>query len=75
MEEKITKKFTGNLPISDIKPREMTDELMQRDLSYRFAQKFAKDLFEKGLLSQGEFNKLSALNREKFSPYLSEILA
>lgn len=74
MEAKTTRQLIGELPISNIEPRQMTDEVMQRDLSYRFAQKFAKDLLDKGLISQGEFDKLSALNREKFSPYLAELL-
>lgn len=75
MEAKNTMQVTDGLPTSNIAPRRMTDEMMQRDLSYRFAQKFAEDMFNKGLISQGEFDRLSILNREKFSPYLSEILA
>ena len=75
MQSKTTMPVTDELPFTKIKPREMTDEVMQRDMSYRFAQKLSHDLLEKSLISQVEFDKLSALNREKFKPYLSELLA
>lgn len=74
MQNKTTIPVTDELPISKIEPRRMTDEQMQRDMSFRFAQKISQELLEKGMISQGEFDKLSALNREKFSPYLVELM-
>lgn len=74
MQSKITIPVTDEPPISKIEPRRMTDEQMQRDMSFRFAQRITQELLEKGLISQGEFNKLSALNREKFCPYLAELM-
>lgn len=74
MQNKTTIPVTDELPISKIEPRRMTGEQMQQDMSFRFAEKFICDLLEKGLISQGECDKLSALNREKFCPYLAELM-
>lgn len=56
-------------------PREMTEEAMQQDIAYRFAQKISQDLLEKGLITNDEFKRLSELNKESYSPYLKELIA
>lgn len=38
------------------------------------AQKIAKAMLDKGMISIDEFNKISEKNRETFSPYLVEIM-
>ena len=60
--------------MTETPPRQMTLEAMQADFEYRMAQKLTKKLLDKGLISEGEFDKISALNREKFSPFLPELL-
>ena len=55
--------------------RRMTMEAMQADFEYRMAQKITKKLLDQGLISLCEYDKISALNREKFSPFMPELLA
>ena len=45
-----------------------TQERIQGDLDYRRAQTIAKKMLDDGLISVDEFNKLTAINRETFSP-------
>lgn len=60
---------------SDIKvmPRKMDEIQMQRDMDYILAQKVLSGMLENGLISDEEFNKITALNRKSFSPYLTEL--
>ena len=53
----------------------VTQEQLQGDFDYYIAQKMLEKLREQGLISDDEFNKITALNRRKFSPYLAEIMA
>lgn len=56
-------------------PRVMTEEMMQQDLAYRFAQKLSQNLLQKGLITGAEFKRLTDINKESYSPYLKELLA
>jgi hypothetical protein len=51
-----------------------TQERIQGDLDYRRAQDIAKKMLDDGLISVAEFNKLTAINRETFSPLFAEIM-
>ena len=51
-----------------------TQERIQGDLNYKRAQAIAKTMFDSGLISVAEFNKLTAINRETFSPLFAEIM-
>ena len=51
-----------------------TTEELQREYDYYTAQKLLKSLLAAGLISAGEFNKITAKNRQTFSPYLAEIM-
>ena len=55
-------------------PRRMTMERTQREYEYTLAQQLSEKLLSAGLISVDEFHNLSALNREKFSPYLAELM-
>ena len=55
--------------------RKMTMEAMQADYDYRMAQRFIKNLLDQGLISLCEYDKISALNREKFCPFMAELIA
>ena len=57
-----------------IKPRRMTEEAMQKDFDYMMAQKLTQALLDNALITRGEFDKISAKNREKFYPYMPELL-
>ena len=50
-----------------------TQERIQGDLNYKRAQDIAKTMFDSGLISVAEFNKLSDINLETFSPLFAEI--
>ncbi len=51
-----------------------TQERIQGDLDYKMAQQIAKSMLDSGLISSTEFNKLTAINRETFSPLFAEIM-
>ena len=51
-----------------------TQERIQGDLDYSRAQDISKKMLDDGLISVAEFNKLTAINRETFSPLFAEIL-
>ena len=67
-------KEVGTSPIPVAPARRMTEEQMQQDLDYKMAQRITKSMLDKGLISVDEYDKISALNREKFSPYLVELM-
>ena len=50
-----------------------TQERIQGDLNYKRAQAIAKTMLDSGLISVAEFNKLSDINLETFSPLFEEI--
>ena len=50
-----------------------TPERIQGDLDYKMAQQIAKSMLDSGLISSTEFNKLSDINLETFSPLFVEI--
>lgn len=51
-----------------------TQERITGDLDYRRAQEIAQKMLDGGLISVAEFNKLTAINRETFSPLFAEIM-
>lgn len=57
-----------------VAPRMMTQEAMLKDFEYEMAQKLTKNLYEKGIISVDEMNRIMALNKEKFSPFYGEIM-
>ena len=54
------------------KPIQQTD--IEQDYNFFQAQKIAKNMLELGLISLSEFNKLTEINRETFSPFWVEIM-
>ena len=56
------------------KPSALTDDDMQHEYDYHQAQKILEDMRKHSLISDDEFNKITALNREKFCPYLARIM-
>ncbi|WNX86048.1 SHOCT domain-containing protein [Agathobaculum sp. NTUH-O15-33] len=53
----------------------ITDEQMQNEFDYMMAQQQLKNMLKNGLISLAEFDKISALNLEIFSPELASIMA
>ncbi len=60
------------LPDTDTAP--FTQEEIDRDINYYKAQKVAEEMLKHGLITLAEFNKLTQINRDTFSPYLVEIM-
>ena len=60
-------------PFRNVEARKMDEVQMQKDMDYTFAQRILKGMCEKGLISVDEFDKITALNRKSFSPYLAEL--
>lgn len=52
----------------------VSSEQLQDEFDYIMAQQILKTMLEKSLISLAEFNKVSALNLEKFSPELTSIM-
>ncbi|MBF4482280.1 MAG: hypothetical protein QQM50_01770 [Dehalococcoides mccartyi] len=52
----------------------ITQEQLQREYDYVLAQQLLKSMLEKELISVDEFNKITTLNRQSFSPALAQII-
>lgn len=59
---------------ANVQSEYFTQERIQGDLDYRQAQIIARKMLDDGLISVAEFNKLTAINREIFSPLFAEIM-
>lgn len=55
-------------------PKPVAQEEIIRDVNYYQAQKAAQSMLDRGLISLDEFNKLTQINRDTFSPFLVEIM-
>ena len=55
-------------------PSPSPEEQMQNEYNYILAQQITKRLLEVGLITKDEFNKITAKNRESFSPLLGRIM-
>lgn len=55
-------------------PRVITKESMQLDFEYEMAQKLTRSMYDKGLITLDEMNRISALNKEKFYPLYGDIM-
>ena len=56
------------------KRKYLSAEALQREFDYYRAEKLLRKMLEKGLITEVEFNKIDALNRQAFSPFLKEIM-
>lgn len=52
----------------------LTDIELQQDYDYFMAQKIANIMLSDGLISLSEFNKLTQINRNTFSPVFVDIM-
>lgn len=51
-----------------------TQEMLQSEFDYYMAQKLLEKLREAGLITKKELDKITAKNRQSFSPYLARIM-
>ncbi|TDT71514.1 hypothetical protein EV215_0890 [Hypnocyclicus thermotrophus] len=66
-------KIDGNYRLSS-KVKKKSNEQLQREYDYIRADQITKRMFEKGLITEDELNKITELNRKYFSPSLVEIM-
>ncbi len=55
-------------------PTPLDEKQIQQDYDYFKAQEVAEMLYNTGLISLVEFNKLTQINRDTFSPILAKIM-
>ena len=68
----VTQIVGGEMSYKDIpKP---TNAEMQNEYNYILAEQMTRKLLDKGLISEAEFDKIMAKNRQSFSPYISKIM-
>jgi hypothetical protein len=53
---------------------QITDEQLQNEYDFYIAEMIVGMLHKDGKITDDEFHKISALNRQKFSPKLAEIM-
>lgn len=73
-ENKSVLKTTDIVSHLKLEPTPIADNELQRDYDYFRAQEVAKSMLDSGLISLLEFNKLTLLNRQTFSPIYVEIM-
>lgn len=74
MPDKTVMKILGPSAEAKISVSKMDEEQLQREYDYYQAQKILEEMRRLELISVDEFNKITALNRKKFCPYLVEIM-
>ena len=57
------------------KTEQMTEEELQREYDFHIAESIIANLYKEGKITADELHKISALNRQKFSPRLAEIMS
>lgn len=67
-------KISDGVIDKSIQLKKMSQEQLQREFDYIQAEKLLRKMLQKGLITEAEFNKIEALNRQTFSPYLAEIM-
>lgn len=66
-------KIEGNYQ-SDEKQHLFTQEQLQNEYHYALAQTMLRKMLDKGLVSSGEFAKVTELNRKTYHPFLADIM-
>jgi hypothetical protein len=67
-------KVTDTIPEISIEKKTISKDQLQREFDYIRAQMVLEHLVQKGLISELEFNKITKLNRQSFTPALAQIM-
>lgn len=73
-EDKKVMKISDGVIDKSIELKKMSQEQLKREFDYIQAEKLLRKMLQKGLITEIEFHKIDALNRQTFSPFLAEIL-
>jgi len=74
LEEKNMANITCVIPEINSENKTVPQEQLQGEADYIRAQRILQSIFENGLISLSEFNKITLLNRQSFSPALASIM-
>ena len=66
-------KITSHEQLQELSLERMTDKQLQNEYNYIRAEQITRKLFDNGLISAGEYNRIMAENRRVFSPYLADL--
>jgi len=66
--------ITCVIPEINSENKTVPQEQLQGEADYIRAQRILQSIFENGLISLSEFNKITLLNRQSFSPALASIM-
>jgi len=67
-------KVTDEKPEIKYKKKPVSQDQLQREYDYFLAQQILESLLKNDLITVDEFNKITALNRQSFSPALAQIM-
>lgn len=70
---RVTRFVTENQELSPKKKR-VSQEQLHHELDYVRAQQILKSMLDKGLITLSEFNEITTLNRQAFSPVFAQIM-
>ncbi|MFS0615129.1 SHOCT domain-containing protein [Lederbergia ruris] len=73
-DKKVTKISDEVVDKSTTVLKRVSQEQLQREFDYIQAEKLLRKMLGKGLITEIEFHKIDALNRQTFSPFLAEIM-
>lgn len=73
-DKKVTKISDEVIDKSTTALKRVSQEQLKREFDYFRAEKLLSKMLGKGLITEVEFNKIDALNRQTFSPFLKEIM-
>ena len=73
-EDKKVTRISEEIIDKSIELKRVSQEQLQREFDYIQAEKMLRKMLGKGLITEVEFNKIDALNRQTFSPFLKEIM-
>jgi len=67
-------KVTDGKPEINYEKKPVSPDQLQREYDYFLAQQILESMLKNNLITSDEFNKITALNRQSFSPALAEIM-
>lgn len=66
-------KITSPEQLQALSSERMTDKQLRDEYNYIRAEQITRKLFDNGLISAGEYDRIMAENRRVFSPYLADL--
>jgi hypothetical protein len=74
MEDMWMANITGAKQVINYEKKPLSQEQLQCEVDYIRAQMILDSMLQNGLISLSEFNKITLLNRQSFSPALASIM-